>query len=519
VASGIEGIEASDDLLVIDQRNGLGGLGFPIPASTGLAPTFRGIFIYEIGKGGSNCRHPRLVARYGYRSNSNIQGDYVNTHLFSLWRDPLDPRRVLVVQSFSPATYLNGVRSGDPAAEPLDPVIQVIDLTGCPQACSPRNVGNYSPEMQYGRDKFGNRRANLHEADVSTDGNRIFMSEYADGFFMLDSSLLIKTLRGQATCDPAPPRTRTAPQHCLKPQNADYDPPGARTTTLPPLLAGWHHTPTKVPDRPYVFEGEESGGPSVAAMTVPAPPGSPLTGLRVVRQPLQIRSSCYGSFLRMIYVGEKEYFAPSGFDAQGNPVPGTLLRGDLFPKEVGYYGTEEQRFENCGQFGFKPGTAPLTSSWFSPHDGVVFPNLAIYTYYGAGLRAVDISNPFMLREAGFFINKPVDRVRWASYGDQGSDVLGGPNGLLRMRPTATAPAVFAFSFVHTNNGNVIYADIHSGLYILKYKGPYNEEIPKVGLCLSGNAGAVKPGYEPCPPYGKWDDPRNSWIMPGVVTPP
>jgi len=29
----------------------------------------------------------------------------------------------------------------------------------------------------------------------------------------------------------------------------------------------------------------------------------------------------------------------------------------------------------------------------------------------------------MLREAGVFINKPVDRVRWASYGDQGSDVL------------------------------------------------------------------------------------------------
>jgi hypothetical protein len=511
VGHGIEGIEASDDLLVVDQRSALGGLGFPIPASTGLEPTFRGITIYDIGTAGSNCRHPRLVARYAYRSKSNLPGDYVNTHLFSMWRDPLDPRRVLVLQSFSPAAYFNGVRSNDPAAEPLDPVIQVIDLTGCPQVCNPRNVANYSPEMQFGRDKFGNRRAHLHEADMSTDGNRIFMSEYADGFFMLDSSLLIKTLRGQAACDPAPPRTPNASQHCLKPQNADYDPPGGRTTTFPPMIAGWHHTPTKVPDRPYVLEGEESGGPSVAATTV--------NGLRVVREPLQIRSSCYGSFLRMIYVGEKEYFAPSGFDAQGQPVPGTLLRGDLFPKEVGYYGTEEQRFENCGPFGFKPGTAPLTSSWFSPHDGVVFPNLAIYTYYGAGLRAVDISNPFMLRESGFFINRPVDRVRWASYGDQGSDVPGGPNGTLRMRPTATPPAVFAFSYVHTNNGYVVYADIHSGLYILKYRGPYKDEIPEVGLCLSGNPGAVKPGYEPCLPYGKWDDPRNSWTMPGVAPAP
>ncbi len=508
VGNGIEGIEASDDLLVIDQRGALGGLGFPVPADTGLEPTFRGITIHDIGRGGSNCRHPRFVTRYAYRSNSGIPGDYVNAHLFSLWRDPLDPRRVLVIQSFSPANYLGGVRSSDPAAEPVDPVIQVIDLSGCPASCNPRNVANWSPEMQYGRDKFGKRRENLHEASMSTDGNRIYMSEYRDGFFMLDSSLLVRTLRGEASCDPAPPTTRGAPVSCLKPLNADYD---ARDDTAPPLIAGWHHTPTRVPDRPYVFEGEESGGPSVAAMIV--------NGLRVVRQPLQIRSSCPGSFLRMIYAGEKEYFAPSGFDAQGQPVPGTLLRGDLYPKTVGYYGTEEQRPENCGRFGFLPGTAPATSSWFSPHDGLTFPNLAIWTYYGAGLRAVDISNPFMLREAGVFINKPVEAVRWASYGDQGSDVPGGPDGLLRMRPTATPPAVFAFSYVLSKDGYVIYADIHSGLYVLRYKGPHHGEIPQSGVCLSGNPGAVAPGYEPCPPYGKWDDPRNSWTLPGIVTAP
>src|SRR5262249_6747035 len=283
-------------------------------------------------------------------------------------------------------------------------------------------------EIQYGRDRFGRQREHVHEADMSTDGNRIFMSGYNDGFYALDSSLLIQALRGKAKCDPAMPTTPFAPGNCLKPQNADYE---ARTSTFPPMRSGWHHTPTKVPDRPYVFEGEESSGPSVNAITLPPSEGSPLNGIRVVQTPLQIRSSCPGSFLRMIYVGEKEYYARSGFDEDGIPLSGRLLRGDAFPKEVGYYGTEEQRFENCGESGFKPGTAPLTSSWFSAHDGVVFPDLAIYTYYGAGLRAVDISNPFMLREAGAFINKPVAQVRWASYGDQGSDVLGGQNGLDR----------------------------------------------------------------------------------------
>lgn len=75
VGNGIEGIEASDDLLVIDQRGALGGLGFPIPTSAGLDPTFRGITIYDIGERGSNCRQPRLVARYAYRSNSGLPGD------------------------------------------------------------------------------------------------------------------------------------------------------------------------------------------------------------------------------------------------------------------------------------------------------------------------------------------------------------------------------------------------------------------------------------------------------------
>jgi hypothetical protein len=64
--------------------------------------------------------------------------------------------------------------------------------------------------------------------------------------------------------------------------------------------------------------------------------------------------------------------------------------------------------------------------------------------------------------------------------------------------------------VLSHNGHVIYSDVHSGLYVLKYKGPRDEEIPQVGNCLAGNPGAVVPGYDPCPPYGKWDSLANAW---------
>src|SRR5262249_5657173 len=169
---------------------GVPGLGFPIPTGThGLEPTFRGIHVYDIGERGVNCRQPRLVARYPYLSISGIPGDYVETHLLSMWRDPLNPRRVLVIQTFFPGNYRGGARSTDRKAEPLDPILQVIDLTGCPEACAPRNVANWSAEIQYGRDRFGRQREHVHEADMSTDGNRIFMSGYNAGFYRLDSPL------------------------------------------------------------------------------------------------------------------------------------------------------------------------------------------------------------------------------------------------------------------------------------------------------------------------------------------
>ena len=54
-------------------------------------------------------------------------------------------------------------------------------------------------------------------------------------------------------------------------------------------------------------------------------------------------------------------------------------------------GSRSRTPANCGPNGFNPGTAPPTSSWFSPHDGITFRNVAIWTYYGAGVQAVDIS--------------------------------------------------------------------------------------------------------------------------------
>src|SRR5438034_7210072 len=77
---------------------------------------------------------------------------------------------------------------------------------------------------------------------------------------MLDSSKLMRTLPGQDSCDPNQVTTPDGrADHCIKPLNANYD---ARAAVLP--IGGWSHTPMRVPDRPYLFEGSESLGPAVA---------------------------------------------------------------------------------------------------------------------------------------------------------------------------------------------------------------------------------------------------------------
>lgn len=441
VGNGIEGIEANGDLLVIDQREALGGLGFDVPK--GLPS--RGLAIYDI----SDPRNPELVARHDY-------GDR-DTHTISLWRDPQDPNRILGVQSFS----------GTPS-------ITVVDLSGCLNGDDPKEVAHWDLGVQTGLE------SGTHEAIMSTDGRRIYVSQYQTGVFLLDSSNLLRSLRKGIDCDSSPPNSTPGERHCLTLLNPDID---AREDTAPPFNQEWHHTPIKVPDRPYLLEISESTGPSWDEENEEI-----------------LTANCPGAFTRMIYIGEDEF-------RQDPDDGGALLRGDLDPETVGVFGLPEQELRNCGKDGWKPGTAALPA-WFSPHDAVIFPNIAFVTYYGAGLRAIDISNPYVPAEAGYFFNNPVDEVRWASYGIQG-ETKTREDGLAVRRPAPGPNHMFAFSYPLFHNGHLIYADVHSGLYILKYTGPHADEIPEEGNCISGNPGAIEPGYEPCPPYG-----QTNWGTPG-----
>jgi hypothetical protein len=452
VGNGIEGIEANGDVLVIDQREPLGDppLGFDVPENLPA----RGLAIYDI----SDPSSPELAGRYDYGE--------LTTHTVSLWRDPEDSDRLLAILSFTD-----------------NPDIQVLDLTGCPDNCNPTIVANWDLETQVTPPNESHPSESptdsTHEAIMSTDGRRIYVSQLQGGVFMLDSTNLLRSLREGIDCDPSAPEDTPGERHCLTLLNPEID---AREDTAPPLIGAWHHTPIKIPDRPYLLETSESTGPGYDAENDEI-----------------LTANCPGALTRLIYIGEDQFY-------QDPEEGGTLLRGDLDPETVGVFGLPEQELTNCGEDGWESDEVALPA-WFSPHDALVFPNIAFVTYYGAGFRAIDISNPYMPVETGYFFNDPVEEVRWASYGIQGETVT--EDGEAVRRPAPGQKHMFAFSYPVMHDGHIIYADVHSGLYILKYSGPHADEIPEEGNCISGNPGAVKPGFEPCPPYGETD-----WGTPG-----
>lgn len=426
VGNGIEGIAASGGVLAIDHREPHGDTAVEVP--DGLPA--RGMSIWDIS---DSCREPELVARYDH-------GD-LNVHALRLWRDPTNPDRLLAIQSFIDT-----------------PNLRVLDLTGCPdpETCDPAVVAEWSLENQTG---LG---STTHEAIMSTDGRRIYVAQPMVGYLQLDSSNLLRSLRGNGSCDPASPETLPGDDHCL----TVLDPHVASSLESQSIQDGWHHTLQPVPDRPYLLALSESSGPGGA---------NPANASHY--------ASCPG--------GEIQVFSVADSGAEGGPDDRDAPPGALHPEPVGTYSLPEQRPGNCGPAGWDT-DAVTWPGWLSPHFSLPFPDIVFVTYYSGGLRAIDISDPTNPVEVGYYRNEPVQAVRWPTYGSPGGEYR---------------PYPMAFSYPVTHEGYIIYGDVASGLYVLEYTGPHAAQIPDEGNCLAANPGAVEPGYGPCPPYGDGNETR------------
>jgi hypothetical protein len=122
-----------------------------------------------------------------------------------------------------------------------------------------------------------------------------------------------------------------------------------------------------------------------------------------------------------------------------------------------------------------PGYCPSSSfgernfSSQSAHNPTLTPNLGLVTWHGRGLQAIDISNPAAPRQAAEFIPTPLPSVETEDPALSQAEVK-----------------VVAWSYPIVKDGLVYITDVRNGLYILRYRGPFENEVSSTRF-LEGNS--------------------------------
>lgn len=335
-----------------------------------------------------------------------------------------DPHKVLLYLTF------NNRRGMENPPPPADVDLRVYDITDKTNPVGP--IAEFSFQRVFGvpvretPDFFENagfsRRNAIHDVNVSNahlspDGfpTRIFTASYDIGWPILDSTPLAEMLAGGPSCDV----DSAGPNPCIKKLNPRYD--EGNMSHTPPFNQSSAHSAVDIPNRPYMMVSDE---PNV----------------------------CPWSWLRFAYIGDEE----SGVEARGG---GDVLRGDLFPGQVGSFRVVENREEECPANMEKFAHDDSGDESFNAHLHLVFENIMFTSWNNAGIRAIDISDPGMPFETGFYFPPPVGET---AAGDEH------PNLSLNSQPAL-------------KDGVLFVRDRVNGVYSFEYTGPRSDEVPDEGL--------------------------------------
>ena len=121
--------------------------------------------------------------------------------------------------------------------------------------------------------------------------------------------------------------------------------------------------------------------------------------------------------------------------------------------------------EQCGNFAADH--YRVTS--FAAHNPTLTKNLAFITWHSGGLQAVSIENPLQPRKVAEFFPAPLPSIQTED------PVLS--SGLDK---------VVLWSYPIIKDGLIYVVDVRNGLYILKYHGPFEEEVNEIRF-LEGNS--------------------------------
>lgn len=406
------------------------------------------------------------------------------SHEFYLWQDPANANRILIaVAMFSGAGRPDPNNLGGSV-----PDLQVLAVTNentgevladaqILAGFSLQEIGgpvlNETPDVNGlfadGRfpnfdeltDSFGrpgadqtSQRNALHSAAMSNDGERIYVAGTTAGFYILNSSAVANStnadlIAGAAGCNKRSTNVwvggiiggdidatalADVANDCI--HMVVHDDPGvqalsaagevekvlklmdrSRFDPYPPVMTfTGFHSAVPVPNRPSLTNGNVDGRPQLVIVTDEKPQTEcPTTWLRIMNTDSEISPTQHGSF--------------------GVPI---------------------NQMVNClEQSATEPNGDPRRRRSMQSHNPTAFKNLVFISWYGQGIRAIDISIPQSPREVGYAITAPHGRAR-------------------------TYP-VF-------KDGLMYWLDNNTGLHVARYFGPRADELPGPGTGVTeGNA--------------------------------
>jgi hypothetical protein len=405
------------------------------------------------------------------------------SHEFYLWHDPANSNRILVFMAIWTAGLpdpenpglkiadmqvlaITDEKTGDvlPKAKLLA-TFSLQEVGGPPLDEKPDATGLFSDgrfldfsdlKNRSGQaGNFQNREQNkLHSMSVTDDGERIYVAGTTAGFYVLDSEAVAHSTDaalagGTAGCNPRSTiasvdgaidaaKLAAIATDCvhmvfnndpgLKAFLASNASPQARAQrylvlmtrsrfdVYPPINATptGTHSAVFIPDRPAQVKGNTSNRPAYVWLT-------------------DENGGCPLNYARMVSI-----------EAEATPIM------------IGAFAIPDNQIDEClEQANTEPSGEPRRRVAQQNHNPTAFKNLVFNTWYGHGLRAIDISLPQNPREVGYALTVP--------------------HGIARTYP------VF-------RDGLIYWVDNDTGLHVARYTGPRSNELPGPGSGVyEGNA--------------------------------
>ena len=405
------------------------------------------------------------------------------SHEFFLWHDPANPDRILVyVAMFSggglpdpanpglsiPDAIVLAITDDDSGEMLRHPQVlagfSLQDVGGPPLNERADETGLFgdgrfadfsSATNRSGRPGNNQERQNnmLHSLSVSDDGERVYVAGGNAGFYVLNSSGVAHArngdlVRGTAGCNP---RSTVASDRGVL--------DAARLGKI--ARDCLHMVVSDDPGLEAFLESDASDAAKTARYLVLMtrsrldvhPPFSSSTGIHsavfVPERPAQVRGNTAG---RPAYVWLSD-------ENGGCPLMHARMvsvESETTPVMVGAFAIPDNQMDEClTQANTEPSGEPRRRVPQQNHNPTIFRNLLFTSWYGHGLRAIDISNPYNPREVGYALTLP--------------------HGITRSYP------VF-------KDGLIYWTDSDTGLHVARYTGPRSDELPGGGSgTYEGNA--------------------------------